>query len=119
MARRVNMLFCMIHNMQFRMLKSENLFAQSQNSIAFVSGRVEEAFRKVEKSIADHEVQNQSIIQNTQSITESKFNDLTNTLLGETVKVEDLKEQAKVAMSSVGDTQKRLIEDAQNKFAEI
>ena len=117
MARRMNMI--LVHNMQFRMLRSEGLFAQSQNSIAFVSARVEEAFKVVEKNIADYEVQSQSIMQKTQSITEAKFNDLTNTLLGETVKVEDLKEQARGAMNIVNDTQKKLIGDAQKRLMEI
>ena len=83
--------------MQFRILKTEGLLTQSQNSVAFVSARVEEAFKIVEKNIADCEVQIQSIIQKTQAITEAKFNDLTNTLLGETVKVDDLKEEARSA----------------------
>ena len=81
------MMFCMIHNMQFRMLKTEGALTQSQNSVSFVSARVEEAFKKVEKHVLDYDKQNQLIIQNTQSITESKFNDLTNTLLGETMKL--------------------------------
>jgi hypothetical protein len=118
-ARRLNMMFCMIRNMQFRMLKSEGLFTQNQNSLAFVSARVEETLKIVVDNIADYEVQSQLRLKKTQSITEAKFSDLTNVLLGETVKVEDLKEQARSAMNLVGVTQKKLIEDAQSKFIEI
>jgi hypothetical protein len=92
MARRLNMMFCMIRNMQFRMLKSEGLFTQNQNSLAFVSARVQETLKIVVDNIADYEVQSQLRLKKTQSITGAKFSDLTNVLLGETVKVEDLKE---------------------------
>jgi hypothetical protein len=65
MARRLNMMFCMIHNIQFRMLKSEVQLTQSQSRVGFVSDRVEEAFRKVEKHVLGYDQQNQLSIQNT------------------------------------------------------
>ena len=74
-VRRVNRMLSMMHNMQFRMLKADGVSAQRQNGVAFVSARVEEAFKKVEKSIADYEGQNQAIMKKTQTITEAKFNE--------------------------------------------
>ena len=61
MARGMNMIFSMVHNMQFRMLKSEGLFTQIQSSMSFMSVRIEEAFKKVDSVVSDIDKKNRSV----------------------------------------------------------
>ena len=78
MARRMNMIFSMVHNMQFRMLKSEGLFTQIQSSVSFMSVRIEEAFKKVDSVVSDIDKKNVDLLVETRREAGVEFQRLSN-----------------------------------------